>query len=399
MNPSLALLRPYPFQRLSARIAGIVPAAVPAINMAIGEPRHCAPSLICDDIRDGLAALSTYPSTRGTAPLRTAIADWLTRRFALPAGRVDPDRHVLPVSGSREALFSVVQTAVNTEHGRPIVIMPNPFYQIYEGAALLAGAEPYYVNTCRADDYRMDFTTIPPAVWARTQVVFVCSPGNPTGQIVAAADYQVLLERSRTYGFLIAADECYAELYTDEAQPSPGLLGVAAAAGIDDFARCIVFHSLSKRSNVPGLRAGFVAGDGDFLNHYLTYRTYQGAAPSMLAQNALRAALSDETHVVANRAEYRRKFDAVIATLGRSWAITRPAGGFYLWLPVPGDDEDFVAGLYQEHNVLALPGRYLSRPTATGDPGVGFIRLALVGSLEECQTAALRLRTYMESIA
>ncbi len=397
MNPVLGHLEPYPFQKLAALTRAIQPVAKPAINMAIGEPRDHTPTVITQAIEKDLAALAVYPSTRGERPVRAAIADWLTRRYGLSPGQLDPDRHVLPVSGSREALFSVVQTQIDTRKDRPLVLMPNPFYQIYEGAARLAGAEPYYVNTDAANDYRMDFAAIPDAVWTRTQLVFLCSPSNPTGQVMRRQDYTILFERARQYDFLIAADECYAELYEDETAPPIGLLQAAAAHGLDDFAGCVVFHSLSKRSSVPGLRAGFVAGDAEFLKSYFTLRTYYGCAPSMLAQNALVAALADEEHVRASRARYRRKFDDALAVLGPR--AQRPAGGFYLWLPTPGSDEEFAAGLYAAEHVLTLPGRYLSRPTQAGDPGVGYVRVALVGSEETCHEGMLRLRSYMDSLA
>ncbi len=397
MNPNLGQLEPYPFQKLAALTKAIQPPAKPLVNMAIGEPRDHPPEVVTASICKGLAALATYPSTRGERPVRQAITDWLARRYRLAPQLLDPDRHVLPVSGSREALFSVVQTQIDARGGRPLVLMPNPFYQIYEGAARLAGAEPYYVNTDAANDYRMDFAAIPASVWARTQLVFICSPSNPTGQVMREQDYALILERSREYGFLIAADECYAELYDDETAPPVGLLQAAANLGVRDFARCIVFHSLSKRSSVPGLRGGFVAGDADFLQNYFTLRTYYGSAPSMLAQNALIAALADEEHVRASRARYRRKFDDALAILGAR--ARRPAGGFYLWLATQGDDERFAAGLYAAEHVLTLPGRYLSRPTPGGDPGAGYVRIALVGSEAECHEGVLRLRAYMDSLA
>ncbi len=398
MNPHIGLLHPYPFQRLATLIAPLTPAPLPAINMAIGEPRHPAPELVTAEIAGGLAALSTYPSTRGGDRLRQAIARWLTNRFHLPAGRLDPERHVLPASGSREAIYSVVQAQIDTtRHPRPIVLMPNPFYQIYEGAALLAGAEPYYINTTAANDFRMDFQSVPKQILERTQLVFTCSPSNPTGQVMTRTEYGELLELAHRYDFLIAADECYSEIYDDENSPPEGLLSSAVAFGVEDFAHCVALHSLSKRSNVPGLRFGFLAGAAAFIERLLTLRTYLGSAPSMLAQNAAIPALVDEQHVRRNRAQYREKFDDVLAILKDVAVLNRPIGGFYLWLPTPSDDEAFVSGLYTEQNVLALPGRYLSRPTPNGDPGAGYVRLALVGPRAECQNGALRLRSYFES--
>ena len=367
--------------------------------MAIGEPRHPAPELVTAEIAGGLLALSTYPSTRGGDRLRQAIADWLTARFRLPAGRLDPDRHVLPASGSREAIYSVVLAQIDPgRHHRPVVLMPNPFYQIYEGAALLAGAEPYYINTTAANGFRMDFRGIPKEILERTQLVFTCSPSNPTGQVMTRPEYGELLELAHRYNFLIAADECYSEIYDDEDNPPDGLLSSAMAFGVEDFAHCVALHSLSKRSNVPGLRFGFLAGAPPFVERLLTLRTYLGSAPSMLAQKAAIPALGDEQHVRLNRAQYREKFDDVLAILKNVAVLNRPVGGFYLWLPTPLDDEAFVSGLYTEHNVLALPGRYLSRATPNGDPGAGYVRLALVGPREECRDGALRLRSYFESL-
>ncbi|HUW97711.1 MAG TPA: succinyldiaminopimelate transaminase [Acidiferrobacter sp.] len=399
MNPHIRSLHPYPFQRLATLTAPLAPPALPRINMAIGEPRHPAPDVVTTEITEGLGALSIYPSTRGGDAVRRAIAQWLTRRFRLPPEAIDPDRHVLPSSGSREAIYSVVQAQIDHErHPRPVVLMPNPFYQIYEGAALLAGAEPYYLNTDRAHGFRMDFGAVPKDILARTQLVFTCSPGNPTGQVMSRAEYDELLALAHRYDFLIAADECYSEIYDDEDAPPEGLLQSAIASGVKDFAHCVALHSLSKRSNVPGLRFGFMAGEPTFMAQFLTLRTYLGSAPSTLAQNAAIPALNDEAHVRLNRARYREKFDDVLMVLKDVMPVERPCGGFYLWLPTPIDDEAFVAGLYATQNVLALPGRYLSRPTPQGDPGAGYIRLALVGPRAECYEGALRLRSYVQSL-
>ncbi|WP_297392249.1 succinyldiaminopimelate transaminase [Acidiferrobacter sp.] len=398
MNPTLELLHPYPFQRLAALTANLEPAALTRINMAIGEPRHPAPDLVIAELTGALDALSTYPSTRGTAALRAAIADWLARRFQLPPGAIDAERHVLPTSGSREALYAVVQARVDRRAERPVVVMPNPFYQIYEGAALLAGAEPYYVNTGGTHGTVMDIKAIPRAILERTEVVITCSPGNPTGQVMGRDEYGELLELAHRHDFLIVADECYSEIYPDEAQPPEGLLAAAIAHGVHDFAHCVAVHSLSKRSNVPGLRFGFVAGEAEFMAALFTLRTYFGSAPSQLAQRAAVAALADETHVRENRRQYREKFTDVIAILDGVLPVTRPEGGFYLWVPTPIDDEAFVAGLYATQNLLALPGSYLSRPSGGQDPGAGHIRLALVGPRAECQEGAYRLRSYVESL-
>ncbi|WP_298185153.1 succinyldiaminopimelate transaminase [Acidiferrobacter sp.] len=398
MNPTLGLLHPYPFQRLAALTENLAPPALTRINMAIGEPRHPTPDLVKAELTGALDALSTYPSTRGTEALRAAIAGWLTRRFRLPAHTLDPERHVLPTSGSREALYSVVQARVDRRADRPVVIMPNPFYQIYEGAALLAGAEPYYVNTDHAGGAVMNVEAIPRAILERTEVVITCSPGNPTGQVMRQDEYGRLLELAHRYGFLIVADECYSEIYFDEETPPEGLLAAAIAYGVRDFAHCVAVHSLSKRSNVPGLRFGFVAGDAGFMAALFTLRTYFGSAPSQLAQRAAIAALGDETHVRDNRRLYREKFADVIAILDDVLPVTRPDGGFYLWARTPIDDEAFVAGLYTAQNLLALPGSYLSRRSGGKDPGAGHIRLALVGPRAECKEGAYRLRSYVESL-
>ncbi|WP_298139074.1 succinyldiaminopimelate transaminase [Acidiferrobacter sp.] len=397
MNPTLESLHPYPFQRLAALTAHLAPPPGTRINMAIGEPRHPTPELVRAELTGALDALSTYPSTRGGEALRTAIAGWLTRRFALPAHALDPERHVLPTSGSREALYSVVQARIDRRAERPVVVMPNPFYQIYEGAALLAGAEPYYQNTGGPRGAVYNARTIPHAVLERTQVLITCSPGNPTGEVMGQDEYGELLELAHRYDFLIVADECYSEIYPDEETPPAGLLAAAIAHGVRDFAHCLAVHSLSKRSNVPGLRFGFVAGDPNFLAGLLTLRTYFGSAPSQLAQRAAIAALADETHVRENRRLYREKFADVIAILKDVLPVTYPDGGFYLWIPTPIDDEAFVAGLYATQNVLALPGSYLSRPSGGTDPGAGHIRLALVGPHAECLEGARRLRSYVES--
>ncbi len=398
MNPSVELLHPYPFQRLAALTAGLEVPALNRINMAIGEPRHPAPAVITAELTGALDALSTYPSTRGTDALRASIAAWFTRRFDLPEGAVDPQRHVLPTSGSREALYSVIQACVDRRAERPVVIMPNPFYQIYEGAALLAGAEPYYMNTDAAHDFRMDLSSIPRPILERTQAVITCSPGNPTGQVLGRTEYSELLDLAHRHDFLIVADECYSEIYLDEDAPPEGLLACAHAHGVHDFAHCVAVHSLSKRSNVPGLRFGFLGGAADFMAGLLTLRTYLGSAPSQPAQIAAVAALADETHVRENRRQYREKFADVIAVLRDVLPVSRPHGGFYLWVRTPIDDEAFVAGLYASQHVLALPGSYLSRPSGGSDPGAGFIRLALVGPRAECLEGARRLRCYVESL-
>ena len=400
MNPRLTSLQSYPFEKLQALIEHITPApSRTRLTLAIGEPQHPAPAFVHQALEEHWRSVSSYPSTRGPRALREVMAHWLERRFQLPA--LDPDRHVLPASGTREALFGAVQTAVGERFGgeRPVVILPNPFYQIYEGAALLAGAEPYYLNTTADSGYRMDFSAVPPAIWRRTCLVFVCSPGNPTGTVVSQRALQELLELAARHDFMLASDECYSEIYFDEDQPPPGLLQAAADAGVHDYQRCLVFHSLSKRSSLPGLRSGFVAGDPAFLAAFHTYRTYQGSALSSLAQAVSLRAWSDETHVRANRDLYRQKFDAVLALLGPTCGATRPDAGFYLWLRTPVADDVFARELYAEENLLVLPGSYLSREAWGRNPGQGYVRIALVASPAECIEAAERIRRYTLSVA
>lgn len=398
MNPRLARLHPYPFQKLAQLTADCTPPKDKSpITLAVGEPKHDAPAFVLEAMRAHLDGLSRYPLTRGTRDLREACGAWATRRFGLRAA-LDPERHVLPACGTREALFSVVQALVGRlGHALPVVVTPNPFYQIYEGAALLAGAEIYYVNTSAADGYRMDLAGIPEAVLERTQLVFLCSPGNPTGRVLSHEELAQAIALSQRYGFILAADECYSEIYFDEAAPPVSLLQVADALGLDDYKNCLVFHSLSKRSNLPGLRSGFVAGDPRLIADFLRYRTYHGSAMSEAAQAASSAAWRDEAHVRANRELYRRQFDAVLEILAPVLAIERPQAGFYLWPAVPGgDDEAFARELYRRENVLVLPGRYLSRPAHGGDPGNGRARMALVASFDECVEAARRVRRFIE---
>jgi len=381
-------------------IRGITPPAdKPAIRLSLGEPQHPAPELVRAALSANLAGLSRYPQTKGQPELRQAIANWANRRFRLQDQPLDPERHVLPVAGTREALFSIAQAIVNRKaHAdQPVVMMPNPFYQIYEGAALLAGARPYYLNTTEANGYRMDFARVPEEVWAQTQLLYVCSPGNPTGAVLGHDDFAQLLELAERHDFLIASDECYSEIFFDEDRPPPGLLQAAAALGVADYRRCLVFHSLSKRSNLPGLRSGFVAGDSEVIERYGLYRTYQGCALPPPTQAASIAAWNDEAHVRENRALYRAKFDAVLEVLAPALKVTRPEAGFYLWPRLPTDDETFTRELYATQNVLVLPGRYLSRHAQGADPGTGRVRIALVASLAECVEGARRIRSYVES--
>jgi N-succinyldiaminopimelate aminotransferase len=398
MNPDLARLQPYPFERLAKLHAGVTPPATLApIHLSIGEPRHPAPGFIAEALIEHLHGLSHYPTTRGVEGLRSTIADWLVRRFQLPSGSLDPARHILPVNGTREALFAVAQCLVDrTKH--PLVMMPNPFYQIYEGAALLAGAEPCFINGSADSGYLPAFESIDDNAWDRCQLLYICSPGNPSGAVIDLPTLQSLIERAERHDFIIVSDECYSEIYLDEAAPPPGLLQAAAALGSDSYRRCLVFHSLSKRSSVPGLRSGFVAGDAALIEAFFRYRTYHGCAMPPATQDASIRAWADEQHVAENRRLYREKFAAVIDILGPVLEFAAPPAGFYLWPRTPVDDERFARALLEQQNIIVLPGSYLSRDTAVGNPGRNQVRMALVAPLDECVEAAWRIRTFVEKL-
>ena len=395
MNPNLERLQPYPFEKLRALMSGVTPpAGLDHIPLSIGEPRHPTPAFVTEAVLAHLHGLSSYPLTRGSAALRQAIAGWLERRFGLGDGALDPERQVLPVNGTREALFAFAQAVVDAGRPGAAVLMPNPFYQIYEGAALLAGAEPVYLNC--GDDGLPDFDAVPAETWARCQLLYLCSPHNPTGAVVPEATLRKLMALADEHDFIIAADECYSEIYFDEDRPPVGLLEAAARAGRSDFRRCVVFHSLSKRSNAPGLRSGFVAGDAEVLQAFFAYRTYHGCAMPEHHQAASRLAWGDEDHVRQNRAEYRAKFDAVLEILGDVLEVQRPEAGFYLWPRTPGDDAEFARELYRQQNVTVLPGSFLSRTVNGENPGAGRVRMALVAPLDECVDAARRIRSFLE---
>lgn len=398
MNPELEKLHPYPFEKLAALKAGInPPAELEHIALSIGEPKHESPGFVFDVIRDALPTLANYPLTRGSVALRQAISEWLGRRFHLPANSLDVEQHILPVNGTREALFAIAQAVVDRSRD-PLVIMPNPFYQIYEGATLLAGAEPFYLNTTADNGFIPDFDNVSADIWKRCQLLYLCSPGNPTGAVLDKATLVKLMELAERYDFIIASDECYSEIYFDEAQPPNGLLQAAAESGNDDFQRCIVFHSLSKRSNLPGLRSGFVAGDAAIIERFFKYRTYHGCAMPPHHQLASIAAWQDEQHVKYNRDLYRAKFDAVLTILQPVMHVSRPDAAFYLWPETPIDDTEFARRLYQTQNVTVLPGQYLSRDNQNNNPGRNRIRMALVASLDECVAAAERIKNFINTL-
>lgn len=398
MNPALSRLHAYPFERLRALLAGAQPPAnLPHISLSIGEPRHAPPALVLEQYSQNLQTLGSYPLSLGLPQFRAAVAGWLTRRFRLPAGAVNPETMVLPVNGTREALFAFVQAMTDPARS-PLVVMPNPFYQIYEGAALLAGAEPYFMGNDRGNapldqTWLPDLDGVPDEVWRRCQVLFLCSPGNPTGAVAGIEYLRRAIELAHRYDFVVAADECYSEIYLDEANPPPGLLQAAVAAGHNAFERCVVFHSLSKRSSVPGLRSGFVAGDPALLRSFLLYRTYHGCAMPLHTQLVSIPAWNDEQHVVENRRLYRDKFAAVLPILRSVMNVEAPDASFYLW-PQVDDDERFTRGLFERKHVTILPGSYIARDMPGGNPGRGRVRISLVASVPECVEAAQRIRDY-----
>jgi len=399
MNSDLTKLQPYPFEKLNALKDGITPpAALEHIALSIGEPKHATPGLVSEALLEHLHQLAVYPTTRGTPALRQAIVSWLTRRFDLPAASLDPDSQVLPVNGTREALFAFAQAVVDRDRPDPLVLSPNPFYQIYEGAALLAGATPHFLP-CTADTGLLpDFDAVDDATWERCQLLYICTPGNPTGAVLSMATLQKLIGLAERHDFVIASDECYSEIYSDEANPPVGLLQAAAAMGNTGYRRCVTFHSLSKRSNAPGLRSGFVAGDAKVLEQFLRYRTYHGCAMPLQHQAASIAAWQDEAHVVENRRLYREKFDAVLDILGDVLDVQRPDAAFYLWPRTPIADTDYARGLFEQQHVTVLPGSYLSRTVAGLNPGANRVRMALVAPLDDCVDAARRIKTYTESL-
>ena len=400
MKPELAALHPYPFEKIRQLKEGITPPqALSPILLSIGEPKHTPPSFVLDTLKDSLGEISAYPSTKGNSQIRIAIADWLTQRFQLAANSLDPEHHVLPVNGTREALFAFAQVVVDSRKADPAVLMPNPFYQIYEGATLLAGATPVYLNCNAENNYLPDYTQVDEATWQRCQLLYLCTPGNPCGTVYDLDQLIELIKLADRYDFIIASDECYSEIYLDENTPPPGLLQACQNMGRNDYQRCVVFHSLSKRSNLPGLRSGFVAGDQHVLAAFLKYRTYHGSAMPLPTQLASAAAWSDEQHVQDNRQLYRIKFEAVSDILGDVIPIEVPPAGFYLWLNTPIDDIEFAQRLYAQQNITVLPGQFLSRSTPTHDashnPGQNRVRIALVANEAECIDAAQRIKQFL----
>ena len=396
MNVLLDALHPYPFEKLRALFADLTPASGQAhIALSIGEPRHASPPFVLETLAANLPLLANYPATRGEAVLRETIAGWLQRRFQLQS--VNAECEVLPVNGTREALFAFAQAVVTAGPGAAVV-SPNPFYQIYEGAALLAGAQPEFVNATASSGHLPDFAAVPASVWERCQLLYICTPGNPSGAVMSIEQLQTLVALAERHDFIIASDECYSEIYSDEANPPPGLLQACARMGNDRFKRCVVFHSLSKRSNLPGLRSGFVAGDATVLAEFLRYRTYHGCAMPLHHQHASMAAWNDEEHVRANRALYRQKFDAVLPILQGHLQVERPDAGFYLWPETPVADTEFARQLYQHAHITVVPGSFLARETAAGNPGSKHVRMALVASLEDCVAAAERMVRVIEQL-
>ncbi len=392
MNPGLEHLQPYPFERLAQlRKSVVAPEYLTPINMSIGEPQAPTPQFIHAALIDAIAATGKYPSTRGSDGLRSAIAEWLSTRFKLPPGTLDYERHVVPVNGTREALFSIAQCLVDPRRPAPKVAMPNPFYQIYEGAALLAGAQPMYIPCPSENGFLPALESVSAKAWDDCQLAYICTPGNPSGRVMDASQIADLIELADRHDFVIVSDECYSELYLDEAKPPVGLLEVAASLGRTDYRRCIVMHSLSKRSNAPGLRSGFVAGDADLIRTYLHYRTYHGGAMALQVQAASTAAWSDEAHVRENRQQNRERFSAVIPILQPYLDIPEPEAGFYLWPSLPLDDVEFCRTLIEKQNVITLPGRFLARPGTYGNPGQNRARIVLTDKLDICVEGAKRI--------
>ena len=400
MNPDLKRLHPYPFEKLNALKSDVSPPTeLKHIPLSIGEPKHAAPTFVVDALVGAMDKLNTYPLTKGMPELRQSISNWLVQRFKLTAESLDIEKNILPVAGTREALFAFAQAVINQEvEQTPLVLMPNPFYQIYEGAAFLAGAKPFYYDTTAENNYLPDFDTVTDDVWQRCQLLYICSPGNPTGAVLDTETLQALITKAQKFDFIIASDECYSELYFDEDMPPVGLLQAAKEMGNTDYKKCVIFHSLSKRSNLPGLRSGFVAGDADILADFLKYRTYHGCALPPTHQIASIAAWGDEEHVKQNRTFYKEKFKAVLDILQPVIDVQMPAASFYIWLKTPICEQEFAKQLFATQHITVLPGSYLSRKNNGFNPGAGHVRMALVAPLDECIEAANRIKQFIESL-
>ena len=397
MNPDLSKLQPYPFEKLAQLKAAVTPpAGLPHIALSIGEPQHPSPAFVQQAMIDNISRLENYPTTKGLPELSSTIANWLQRRFNLQA--IDPVTQVIPVNGTREAIFAFTQAAVDRSQPDALVVSPNPFYQIYEGAAYLAGATPYFLPCLAANNFHPDYKAVPADVWERCQLLFLCSPGNPTGAVLSFAQFAELIELADRHNFILASDECYSEIYVDGQEAPMGLLEACARLGRHDYKNCVVFHSLSKRSNLPGLRSGFIAGDAALLKPFLLYRTYHGCAMPLQTQLASIAAWNDEQHVAENRELYTQKFRAVIDILSPVLPVQQTDASFYLWVETPIDEETFAQQLFAQQNVTVLPGSYLSRTVDGINPGKNRVRMALVAGVDECIEAAQRIRAFVESL-
>ena len=397
MNPDLSKLQPYPFEKLAQLKAAVTPpAGLPHIALSIGEPQHPSPAFVQQAMIDNISRLENYPTTKGLPELSSTIANWLQRRFNLQA--IDPVTQVIPVNGTREAIFAFTQAAVDRSQPDALVVSPNPFYQIYEGAAYLAGATPYFLPCLAANNFHPDYKAVPADVWERCQLLFLCSPGNPTGAVLSFEQFAELIELADRHNFILASDECYSEIYVDGQEAPMGLLEACAQLGRHDYKNCVVFHSLSKRSNLPGLRSGFIAGDAALLKPFLLYRTYHGCAMPLQTQLASIAAWNDEQHVAENRELYTQKFRAVIDILSPVLPVQQTDASFYLWVETPIDEETFAQQLFAQQNVTVLPGSYLSRTVDGINPGKNRVRMALVAGVDECIEAAQRIRAFVESL-
>ncbi len=398
MNPDLDKLHAYPFERLTKLLNNIDKnQELPSISFSIGEPKHAAPTLVLEALQHALNTSNCYPTTKGSLELRNAIANWCSQRYQITTKAIDPEQHVLPVNGTREALFAIAQAVID-KNNLPLVLMPNPFYQIYEGAALLAGAQPWYINTDKKTHFLPDFDAIPQHIWQRCQLIYICNPGNPMGNSLALKTLQELIQKAEQYNFVIASDECYSELYLQDSKPPVGLLQAAYKMGNIDYQHCIVFHSLSKRSNLAGLRSGFVAGDADIIQRFYRYRTYHGCAMPIATQIASTIAWQDEQHVIENRQLYQEKYDSIYPLMNEVLTVEKPDAGFYLWVQTPIDDTEFTQKLFAKTNIVVLPGSYLSRPFQGTNPGSYYIRLALVAPFAQCLDGTHRIQDFCQTL-